>query len=121
MINIAVILLALSFLIFAAYRGYSVILFAPMAALLAILLTQPYVALPMYGTVFMEKMVTFIKLFFPVFLLSAVFGKFIEASGMAASIARMVIRVFGAANAIPAIVMVGAILTYGGVSLFVVA
>lgn len=119
--NIAVILLALSFLIFAAYRGYSVILFAPMAALLAILLTQPYAALPMYGTVFMEKMVTFIKLFFPVFLLSAVFGKFIEASGMAASIARMVIRVFGAANAIPAIVVVGAILTYGGVSLFVVA
>lgn len=121
MMNIAVILLALSFLIFAAYRGYSVILFAPMAALLAILLTQPYAALPMYGTVFMEKMVTFIKLFFPVFLLSAVFGKFIEASGMAASIARMVIRVFGAANAIPAIVVVGAILTYGGVSLFVVA
>ena len=121
MLNIAVILVSLSFLIFAAYRGYSVILFAPMAALLAVLLTQPYVALPMYGTVFMEKMVTFIKLFFPVFLLSAVFGKFTEASGMAGSIARMVIRVFGARNAIPAIVVVGAILTYGGVSLFVVA
>lgn len=121
MLNIFVILLALGFLIFAAYRGYSVILFAPIAALLAVVLTQPYVALPMYATVFMEKLVTFIKLFFPVFLLSAVFGKLTEASGVAASIAQMVIRVFGARNAIPAIVIVGAILTYGGVSLFVVA
>lgn len=119
--NIAVILLALSFLMFAAYRGYSVILFAPIAALLAVLLTQPYLALPMYGTVFMEKMVTFIKLFFPVFLLSAVFGKLTEVSGMAASVAEAVIKVFGARNAIPAIVVVGAVLTYGGVSLFVVA
>lgn len=119
--NIVVILISLSLLIFAAYRGYSVILFAPVAAMLAILLTQPYLALPVYSSVFGEKMVTFIKLFFPVFLLSAVFGKLTEASGMAGSIAQSVIKVFGARNAMPAIVVVGAILTYGGVSLFVVA
>jgi len=104
-----------------AYRGYSVILFAPIAALLAVLLTQPYLAMPVYSSVFAEKMVGFIKLFFPVFLLSAVFGKLTEASGMAGSIAQAVIKLFGARNAIPAIVAVGAILTYGGVSLFVVA
>lgn len=119
--NIVVILLSLSLLIFAAYRGYSVILFAPAAALLAVLLTQPYAALPAYSWVFGEKMVSFIKLFFPVFLLSSVFGKLTEASGMAASIASAVIRLFGAHNAMPAIVVLCAILTYGGVSLFVVA
>ncbi len=119
--NIVVILIALSFLIFAAYRGYPVILFAPIAALLAVLLTQPYLAMPVYSSVFGEKMVGFIKLFFPVFLLSAVFGKLTEVSGMAGSIAQAVIRVFGAGNVMPAIVLVGAILTYGGVSLFVVA
>ena len=119
--NIVIILLSLSLLIFAAYRGYSVILFAPVAALLAVLLTQPYLALPAYTWVFAEKMVSFIRLFFPVFLLSAVFGKLTEASGMAASIARAVIKLFGARNAMPAIVVLCAILTYGGVSLFVVA
>ncbi len=119
--NVLIILVSLSFLIFAAYRGYSVILFAPIAALLAVVLTQPYLAMPMYGSVFMEKMVSFIKLFFPVFLLSAVFGKLTEISGMAAAIANAVIKIAGPANAIPAIVIVGGILTYGGVSLFVVA
>ncbi|HEY4290497.1 MAG TPA: GntP family permease [Puia sp.] len=119
--SILIILISLSLLIFAAYRGFSVILFAPVAALLAVLLTQPYLALPVYSWVFGEKMVSFIKLFFPVFLLSAVFGKLTEASGMAGSIARTVIKLFGAGNAMPAIVVLGAILTYGGVSLFVVA
>ncbi|HTI94797.1 MAG TPA: GntP family permease [Puia sp.] len=119
--NIVVILISLSLLIFAAYRGYSVILFAPIAALAAVLLTLPYLAMPVYSWVFGEKMVSFIKLFFPVFLLSAVFGKLTEACGMAGSIARTVIKLFGAGNAMPAIVVLGAILTYGGVSLFVVA
>ncbi len=117
----AVILLALAFLIIAAYRGFSVILFAPLAALLAILFTEPALALPLYGTVFMEKLTSFIKLFFPVFMLSAVFGKLTEVSGMAAAIARSVISFFGSRRAIPAVVAVCAILTYGGVSLFVVA
>jgi len=119
--NIVVILISLSFLIFAAYRGYPVILFAPIAALLAVLLTQPYLTMPVYSLVFGEKMVSFIKLYFPVFLLSAVFGRLTEVSGIAGSIAKAVIRVFGPGNAMPAIVAVGALLTYGGVSLFVVA
>src|ERR1700712_5092089 len=117
----AVILLALAFLIIAAYRGYTVILFAPLAALLAILLTESALALPLYGTVFMEKLTGFIKLFFPVFMLSAVCGKLTEVSGMAAAIARAVISLFGSRKAIPAVVTICAILTYGGVSLFVVA
>ena len=62
----------------AAYRGASVILFAPIAAMLAVVLTDPGLALPMFSGVFMERMVGFIKLYFPVFLLGAIFGKLME-------------------------------------------
>src|SRR5205085_266500 len=115
-----VILAALVFLMLVAYRGYSVILFAPVAALGAVLLTDPALVAPMFSSVFMEKMVGFIKAYFPVFMLGAVFGKVIELSGFSNSIVSAVIRVLGREQAVLAIVVVCAILTYGGVSLFVV-
>lgn len=119
--NILIILLALSLLMFIAYRGFSVILFAPVAAILAVVLTDFHLALPMFSGVFMERMATFVKLYFPVFLLGAIFGQVIEISGFARSIIQWVVRVVGCQRAIFAVVLVCAILTYGGVSLFVVA
>src|SRR5690606_20649602 len=118
---ILIILFALSFLIFVAYRGFSVILFAPIAAMLAVFLTNPAYVLPFFSGIFMEKMVVFIKLYFPVFLLGAIFGKVIAMSGFANAITAFTVKIFGAEKAIMAIVVVGALLTYGGVSLFVVA
>jgi len=115
-----VVLAALCFLMFVAYRGYSVILFAPIAALGAVLLTDPSLVAPMFTGLFMDKMVGFLKLYFPVFLLGAVFGKLIEISGFSKSIVAATIRVVGAKRAMLAIVLVCALLTYGGVSLFVV-
>lgn len=119
--QVLAILLALGFLVYVAYRGFSVVLFAPVAALLAVLLTSPFFILPFYSGVFMERMVDFIKLYFPVFLLGAIFGKLIEVSGFARSIVRSVVGFVGTNKAILSIVLVCAILTYGGVSLFVVA
>ncbi|WP_211470279.1 GntP family permease [Collimonas humicola] len=115
-----VVILALLFLMFVAYRGYSVILFAPVAALGAVLLTDPGMVAPMFTSVFMEKMVGFVKLYFPVFLLGAVFGKVIELSGFSKSIVSSVIQVVGRQRAMLSIVLVCGLLTYGGVSLFVV-
>jgi H+/gluconate symporter-like permease len=115
-----IVLAALVFLMFVAYRGYSVIMFAPVAALLAVLLTDPSLVLPMFSGVFMDKMVGFVKLYFPVFMLGAIFGKVIELSGFSKSIVSAVIRVVGEKRAMLSIVLVCAILTYGGVSLFVV-
>jgi H+/gluconate symporter-like permease len=120
-LDIFVILLALSFLMFVAYRGFSVILFAPVAAILAVVLVSPHLVLPIYSGIFMERMVGFVKLYFPVFLLGAIFGKLIEISGFARSIIGGVVHFVGPDRAILAIVLVCAILTYGGVSLFVVA
>ncbi|MQQ99597.1 GntP family permease [Glaciimonas soli] len=115
-----IVLLALLFLMFVAYRGYSVILFAPVAALGAVLLTDPSMVAPMFTGVFMDKMVGFVKLYFPVFLLGAVFGKVIELSGFSKAIVSSVIKLVGRQRAMLSIVLVCALLTYGGVSLFVV-
>ncbi|HVP65500.1 MAG TPA: GntP family permease [candidate division Zixibacteria bacterium] len=111
---------ALCFLMFVAYRGYSVILFAPVAALLAVLLTEPKAVLPVYSSLFMAKMVVFVQNYFPVFMLGAIFGKVIELSGFAKSIVHSVVKLLGPSRAMLSIVTVCALLTYGGVSLFVV-
>lgn len=118
--NLIIVLASLIFLMFVAYRGYSVILFAPIAALGAVLLTDPSLVAPVFSGVFMEKMVGFVKSYFPVFMLGAVFGKVIELSGFSKSIVSAVIRVVGRERAMLSIVLVCGILTYGGVSLFVV-
>jgi H+/gluconate symporter-like permease len=115
-----IVLAALCFLMFAAYRGYSVILFAPIAALGAVLLTEPALVAPMFTGLFMDKMVGFLKLYFPVFMLGAVFGKLIELSGFSKAIVAATIGLVGRSRAILSIVLVCALLTYGGVSLFVV-
>ncbi|MDR0458351.1 MAG: GntP family permease [Burkholderiaceae bacterium] len=115
-----IVIAALAFLMFAAYRGYSVILMAPIAALAAVLLTAPSAVAPVYSGIFMDKMVFFVKSYFPVFMLGAVFGKVIELSGFAESIVNAAIRYIGRSRANAVIVAVCALLTYGGVSLFVV-
>src|SRR3990167_8700213 len=115
-----IVLAALCFLMVVAYRGYSVILFAPVAAMGAVLLTDPNLVAPVFTGLFMEKMVGFLKLYFPVFVLGAIFGKVIELSGFSKSIVAATIRIVGAQRAMLSIVLVCALLTYGGVSLFVV-
>ena len=117
--DLFVILLALGLLMFTAYKGYSVILFAPLCALLAVFLINPGNVLPFYSGVFMPKMVGFIQSYFLVFLLGAIFGKVVEMSGIAESIAKTIVRLIGAKQAMLTVILLGAILTYSGVSLFV--
>src|SRR5690625_1367574 len=92
--SLLIVLAARSFLMLAAYRGHSVILMAPVAALGAVLLTDPALVAPMFTGLFMDKMVGFLKLYFPVFLLGALFGKLIEVSGFSRSIVAASINVF---------------------------
>lgn len=115
-----IVLAALCFLMLAAYRGYSVILFAPIAALGAVLLTEPSLVAPIFTGLFMDKMVGFLKLYFPVFMLGALFGKLIELSGFSKAIVAGTIGLVGRSRAMLSIALVCALLTYGGVSLFVV-
>jgi H+/gluconate symporter-like permease len=113
------IVLSLFLLMFMAYRGFSVILFAPVFALLAAAL-QGLPIMPSYTELFMAKAVVYVKSFFPVFMLGAVFGKVMEDTLLAKGISHAIIEKMGQKHAILAIVLSCAILTYGGVSLFVV-
>src|SRR3954451_3548834 len=117
--SLLIVILALVLLMYVAYRGLSVILFAPVCALLAVLFTDPSLVLPLFSGVFMHKTVGFIKSYFPVFLLGAIFGKVVEMSGIAESIAKTIVRLIGAKQAMLTVILLGAILTYSGVSLFV--
>lgn len=114
------ILLSLGLLMFFAYRGFSVILLAPVFALLAALLNGAPL-LPTYTEVFLAKAAGYFKSFFPIFMLGAVFGKVMEDTGAASSIARSIIKAIGRERTILAVVLACMVLTYGGVSLFVVA
>jgi H+/gluconate symporter-like permease len=120
-LSVIVSLLALASLMLIAYRGYSVILFAPVCALGAVLLTMPGAVLPAYSALFMESMATFIKNYFPVFMLGALFGKLIELSGFAKALAAAVGRIAGRGREMLGIVAICALMVYGGVSVFVVA
>lgn len=114
------ILIALGLLIYLSYRGISVLLLAPLMALVAVLLGgAPLLA--SYTQVFMPAMGAFIVQFFPLFLLGALFGKLMDDTGSARSLAAWIVAKLGEANTIPAVVLACAVLTYGGVSLFVVA
>ena len=111
--------LSLIGLMYVAYQGFPVIVFAPIFAILAATL-QGLPVLPSYTELFMGNAVTYIKAFFPVFLLGAVFGKVMEDTGLAKSIAHAIGEKVGHSNGLLAVVLACMVMTYGGISLFVV-
>jgi H+/gluconate symporter-like permease len=112
------ILVALGVLIWLAYRGWSVLLLAPLAAVAtAFFSREPLLA--HWTLTFMQSAAVFLAQFFPMFLLGALFGKLMEDSGSVAAIASFMTDKLGVRRAMIAVVLGGAIVTYGGVSLFV--
>jgi H+/gluconate symporter-like permease len=110
--------LAVGLLMVFAYRGFSILLLAPAAALVvAAFSREPLLA--HWTQTFMPSTAKFIGQFFPLFLLGALFGKLMDDSGSVKAIAHFVVDRLGPRRAILAIVLAGAIVTYGGVSLFV--
>ncbi|MBQ2261365.1 MAG: GntP family permease [Loktanella sp.] len=121
MLGILVITAALIALILLAYRGISLLLLAPAMAMLAVLFAEGGPLLASYTQIFMQATGGFIIQYFPLFLLGAVFGKLMEASGSARVLADGIIRGLGPQRAVLAVVLSCGLMTYGGVSLFVVA
>ena len=112
------ILLALGLLVWLAYRGWSVLLLAPAAALIAAAVSrEPLLA--HWTQTFMGSAAQFLAQFFPLFLLGALFGKLMDDSGSVQAIARFMTKRLGSRRAMLAVVLAGAFVTYGGVSLFV--
>jgi H+/gluconate symporter-like permease len=112
------ILVSLGLLIWLAYRGWSVLILAPAAALIAAAFAgEPLLA--HWTQTFMVSAARFVGQFFPLFLLGALFGKLMEDSGSVEAIARFMTEKLGPQRASLAVVLAGALVTYGGVSLFV--
>src|SRR5215471_14084722 len=112
------ILVALALLVWLAFRGFSVLLLAPAAALVAAAFGgQPLLA--SWTQIFMGSAARFMAQFFPLFLLGAVFGKLMDDSGSVSTVATFMTKKFGERRLMLAVVLAGAVVTYGGVSLFV--
>jgi H+/gluconate symporter-like permease len=112
------ILASLCLLVWFAFRGWSVLLLAPAAAIVAALFGgEPLLA--SWTQIFMTSAANFLAQFFPLFLLGAVFGKLMDDSGSVSAVGDFMIKSLGERRVILAVVLAGALLTYGGVSLFV--
>jgi H+/gluconate symporter-like permease len=112
--------LSLALLMFLAYRSLPVILLAPVCSLVAVAIAG-YPLLLNYTEIYMPSMAGYFRNFFPIFLLGAVFGKLMDETGSAMSISRYIARTLGADKAIMAVIISGMILTYGGISVVVIA
>ena len=119
MLSLFGIFLGLGLLMYLAFKGYSIIWVAPLAAAV-VALTGGLDIISTYMGPYMTGLVGFVKSWFPAFLLSAIFGNMMETTGAAKSIAIFLTHKLGSKLAIAAIVLSCAVLTIGGVSLFVV-
>lgn len=113
------IVISLCLLMFFAFRGYSLILFAPICALIAAAASS-YSLMPVYSETFMTRAAEYVKIYYSIFLLGAVFAKIMEQGGMAGSIAAAIARALGKERAILSVLLACGVLTYGGISVFVV-
>ena len=121
MIGLIGIVLSLILLMYLAYKGFSVIVLAPLLALFAVAWSGlSNELLGFYSQIFMTGLGGYIIKYFPLFLLGAIFGKLMDDSGSARTIAHFFVNKLGHHRAMLSIVLSCAILTYGGVSLFVV-
>ena len=121
MVGLIGIVLSLILLMYPAYKGFSVIVLAPLLALFAVAWSGlSNELLGFYSQIFMTGLGGYIIKYFPLFLLGAIFGKLMDDSGSARTIANFFVEKLGHKRAMLSIVLSCAILTYGGVSLFVV-
>ncbi len=128
MLSLIGLLGGLALLIVLVMRGMSLFVATPLCALI-VALTSGIALLPPLAaegqadlvTQYMNGFTGFIASWFFVFLLGSLFGKFMESSGGADSVAQWIITRLGTKQAALAVVLACAVLTYGGVSLFVVA
>lgn len=113
------IFLGLALLMILAFRGYSIIWIGPLTAAV-VALTGGLPLVDAYKDTYMTGFVGYTKVWFPVFMLGAIFGYLMDYTGAARSVAKWLTKMFGPQRAILGVVIGCAVLTYGGISLFVV-
>lgn len=113
------IIIGLVVLMVLAYKGMSILWIAPICAGI-VAFTGGLDLLPTYQDTYMTGFVNFTKAWFPVFMLGAIFGKLMEVTGAAQSVAHWITMIIGKKRAVLAVVVGCGVLAYGGVSIFVV-
>ncbi|GAB5382225.1 MAG: GntP family permease [Aliiglaciecola sp.] len=110
-------------LIVLTIRGMNLFIAAPLCALVVALTSglPIFIGETNFVETYMQGFSGFVASWFFMFLLGSLFGKFMEDTGAADAVARAIINRLGKQHAVPAVVLACAILTYGGVSVFVVA
>lgn len=114
------IILSLILLIILVYRGVSILVVSPLMAMLAVLFTGDMPMISAWTGPLMSATAGFIKDYFPVFLVGAIFGLLMSTSGCARIIALWISRFIGEKHACAAVIIASFLLVYGGVSVFVV-
>lgn len=120
-VSLIAIIVAIAMLIYLAYKGWSIIAIAPLLAIVAAIGCGQDLFTGVLGNIYFFKAGHYIGEWFAVFLFGAIFAKLMEEGGLAASIANKIADVLGADKAILAVILGCAVLTYGGLSVFVVA
>ncbi len=118
-ISLIGIFLGLVVLIYLAYRGHSIIWIAPVSAMIVAVLGGVNL-LGAYMGDYMKGVADYVLAWFPTFFLGAVYGKIMDVSGSARSLANKLIKLIGSRFALLAVVLPCLLMTYGGISLFVV-
>ena len=98
--GLAGIILSLALLMYFAYRGVNVLILAPILSLLAVLMSGGLPVLATYTQVFMGALAGFLNIYFPIFMLGAIFGRAVirEKSAFSLEMAAMVRSVTGPRN-----------------------
>ena len=117
--DVVTIFLGLALLMFLAFRGHSIIWGAPLCSAF-VALCGGLNLLDAYKTTYMEGAANYFKQWFPAFFLGAVYGKIMDKTGSARSLGQKLVSWIGAKNAMLAVVLPCMLMTYGGISLFVV-
>ena len=106
-------------LIALAYKGHSIIWVAPVCAAVVAVLGGINI-LDAYLGDYMKGAADYIISWFPAFFLGAVYGKIMDRTGSARSLANKLVGLIGSKFAVLAVVLPCLLMTYGGISLFVV-
>lgn len=113
------IVLGLLLLIYLAYKGHSIIWVAPVCALLVAVMGGLNLLQAYLGD-YVKGVADYILSWFPAFFLGAVYGKIMDMTGSARSLANKLVKLIGSRFALLAVVLPCLLMTYGGISLFVV-
>lgn len=120
MLSVLAVVLTLALVMFLAFKRVNIVAISVLCAIL-LGIFDGQVILSMLSDTFMPSVAGYIKSFLLLFTISALFGKVMEVTGAAESIARFIAKLLGKKYAIIGLVLSGAVLVYGGIASLVVA